>query len=106
LALGAVLGAIGLKYLRSSDSAAMPRVARLAVPQRGSAAVTFGQMARNMAITPDGLGVVYVGNNGTQLFVRSLDAREPMPIAMGASLQFPFISSDGQWWGISTLRTS
>ena len=30
-----------------------------------------------LAITPDGSRLVYVGNNGTQLFVRALDALEP-----------------------------
>ena len=49
-------------------------------------------------ISPDGSRVVYVGNNGTQLFVRALDALEPMVIATG-QIREPFVSFDGQWVG-------
>ena len=49
-------------------------------------------------ISPDGSRVVYVGNNGTQLFVRALDALEPVAIATG-QIREPFVSPDGQWVG-------
>ncbi len=42
--------------------------------------------------------MVYVGNNGTQLFVRTLDALEPVAIATG-QIREPFMSPDGQWVG-------
>ena len=41
---------------------------------RGAAALTINGIDRDLAITPDGSRIVYVGNNGTQLFVRALDA--------------------------------
>jgi Tol biopolymer transport system component len=55
-------------------------------------------MSRDLVITPDGSRVVYVGNNGTQLFARALDALEPVAIATGA-VREPFVSPDGQWVG-------
>jgi serine/threonine-protein kinase len=42
--------------------------------------------------------VIYVGNNGTQLFVRALDALEPVAVFTGAP-RGPFVSPDGQWIG-------
>ncbi len=39
---------------------------------------------RDLAITPDGSRVIYVGNRGTQLFVRALDALEPVAVFTGA----------------------
>jgi len=51
--------------------------------------------------------VVYVGNSGTQLFVRALDALEPVAIASGGDVRGPFISPNGQWVGFidgTTLR--
>jgi hypothetical protein len=46
--------------------------------------------------------VVSVGNSGAQLFVRALDALEPVAIASGAGLRVPFVSPDGHWVGSST----
>ena len=52
-----------------------------------------------LAIAPDGIRVVYVGNNGTQLYVRALDALEPVLVFTSAELSGPFVSPDGQWIG-------
>ena len=40
----------------------------------GTAALTITGRARDLAITPDGSRVVYVGNRGTQLLVRAMDS--------------------------------
>jgi serine/threonine-protein kinase len=75
-----------------------PNVTRTAIANTGPAALMITGAARDLAITPDGSRVVYIGNSGTQLFVRALDALEPVAIASSQS-QFrgPFISPDGQW---------
>ena len=64
----------------------------------GAAALTINGIDRDLAITPDGSRVVYVGNRGTQLFVRALDALEPVAVFTGAP-RGPFVSPDGQWIG-------
>jgi len=66
----------------------------------GNAPTTDG-LARDWTITPDGSRLVYVGNNGTQLFVRALDTLEPVAVftAAAASLHMPFVSPDGHWIG-------
>ena len=46
-------------------------------------ALTINGADRDLALSPDGMHVVYVGNAGTQLFVRGLDALEPVASASG-----------------------
>ena len=75
-----------------------PRVSRLSLASSGTAALTISGIDRDLAITPDGSRVVYVGNHGTQLFVRALDALEPVAVFTGAP-RGPFVSPDGQWIG-------
>jgi predicted Ser/Thr protein kinase len=85
---------------------APPHVSRLTVTTSGVAALAINGGDRDLALTPDGTRVVYVGNSGTQLFVRALDALEPVAITKGA-VRGPFVSPDGQWVGFfddSTLK--
>jgi serine/threonine-protein kinase len=79
---------------------ATPRVSRLQVTPSGLAALTISGIDRDLAITPDGSRLVYVGNRGTQLFVRALDALEPVPVFTGQP-HGVFISPDGQWIGFA-----
>jgi hypothetical protein len=62
-------------------AAAPPRVTRTTITTSGPAALTINGTDRDLALSPDGTHVVYVGNSGTQLFVRALDALEPVAIA-------------------------
>ena len=78
-------------------SAAPPRVTRTTITTSGPAALTITGIDRDLALSPDGTHVVYVGNNGTQLFVRALDALEPVVIVSGGDVRGPFVSPDGQW---------
>src|SRR5207253_195999 len=76
-----------------------PRVSRLSLASSGTAALSISGNDRDLAITPDGSRLVYVGNRGTQLFVRALDALEPVAVFTGAP-HGPFVSPDGQWIGL------
>ena len=87
-------------------TAATPRITRTTITTSGPAALTINGVDRDLALSPDGTHVVYVGNSGRQLFVRALDALEPMALASG-SVRGPFVSPDGQWVAFfdgSTLR--
>ena len=79
--------------------AAPPHVTRTTIATSGPAALTISGIDGDVAVSPDGTRVVYVGNSGTQLFVRALDSLEPVAIAssVGGGLRAPFISMDGQW---------
>jgi len=95
LVAGAVIAG-GVVWFATRPVAA--RVTRTAITNTGTAALTISNVEPDLAITPDGTQVVYVGNGGTQLFVRALDALEPVAIASG-QLRGPFVSPDGQWVG-------
>jgi Tol biopolymer transport system component len=73
------------------------RVVRFTIAPAGTAALTISDVDRALMITPDGTRVIYVGNNGTQLFVRPLDQLEPRAIATGSGLRGVSVSPDGQW---------
>ena len=77
---------------------APPRVTRMTIASPAAAALTINGNDRDLAIAPDGSSIVYVGTNGTQLFVRALDTLEPVSVFTG-SPRGPFVSPDGQWIG-------
>jgi len=77
-----------------------PRVVQSTVAMTPATALTISGGGRDLAITPDGSRIVYVGNNGSELFVRSLDALEPVSLYKAdRRVLNPFVSPDGQWVG-------
>jgi hypothetical protein len=82
-------------------------VSRLTITPTAAAALGIAGNQPGLGITPDGLRVVYVGNNGTQIFVRALDALEPVAIASGTP-RGTFVSPAGAWVGfvddVTTLK--
>jgi serine/threonine-protein kinase len=97
VATGAV-GALAWVAMRDAEPTP-PRVARLQIAPAGAAAPSIGWNDRDLAITPDGSRVIYVGNQGTQIFVRSLDALAPVAVVKGIAISGLFVSPDGQWIG-------
>jgi serine/threonine-protein kinase len=82
-----------------------PRVTRTTIAL-GPAVISVNGIDGDLALSPDGTHVVYVGNGGTQLFVRALDALEPVAITGGRILGRPFVSPDGHWVGFVTGNNS
>jgi tRNA A-37 threonylcarbamoyl transferase component Bud32 len=77
---------------------AAPRISRMTMASSGTAALDIAT-GRSLAITPDGVRVIYVGSRN-QLFVRPLDRLEATAIHTGAApLTWVFASPDGQWVG-------
>jgi serine/threonine-protein kinase len=74
------------------------RVTRLQIVPSGAAAMSLGGTDRDVAITPDGSRVIYVGNRGTQLFIRPLQSLDAVALFSGAP-RGPFPSPDGKWIG-------
>jgi serine/threonine-protein kinase len=97
--LAALTGVIG--WFSGRSMAARPRVSRLAITPQKDTALSVNGIGRDVAITPDGSRLVYVGANATTLFVRPLDQLEPTPLVRGAALRVrdPFVSPDGEWVG-------
>ena len=80
-----------------------------ASPSSGPAALTINGNDRDLALSPDGTHVVYVGNSGTQLFVRALDALEPArpleALALRASQPLTvIIERDGRRYRLMDVR--
>jgi len=92
-----VTGAVVWIGMRST--AARPRVSRLAITPPQATALSINGINREVAVTPDGSRLVYVGANATTLFVRPLDQLEPTPLARGAALRDPFVSPNNEWVG-------
>jgi len=82
-----------------------PRVTRLTIAPSSSAALSVSGFDRDLAITPDGSRVVYVGTNATQIFVRALDQLESTALAGLGTPRGLFISPDGQWIGFADGTT-
>jgi serine/threonine-protein kinase len=97
--LAALTGVIG--WFSGRSMAARSRVSRFAITPPKETALSVNGIGRDVAITPDGSRLVYVGANATTLFVRPLDQLEPTPLVRGAALRVrdPFVSSDGEWVG-------
>ena len=88
IASGAIIGTLVWVAMRPAP----PRVSRLQVTPSGTAALTIGWNDRDLAITPDGSRLIYVGNQGTQIFVRALDALAPVAVFTGSAaraVRFP-----------------
>ncbi len=94
IASGAIIGTLVWVAMRPAP----PRVSRLQLTPAGAAALSIGWNDRDLAITPDGFRLIYVGNQGTQIFVRALDALAPVAVFTGRVTGL-FVSPDGQWIG-------
>jgi eukaryotic-like serine/threonine-protein kinase len=92
LTLAVLAGALVWFVMRPAPA----RVERFTITPSVGSAVYIGGVDRTLTITPDGMRVIYVGNSGTQLFVRMLDQLEPRTIAAGIGLRGVFVSPDGQ----------
>ena len=94
--LGAAAAGAGLKWFTPRQ--APPRVSRFeAAPAPAAAPAVNGSM-RDVAITADGSRIVYVSSDNTHLFVRALDALQPVTVFTGTP-NGPFVSPDGRWIG-------
>ena len=82
-----------------------PRVERFTMAPLGTAALTINGNDRDLAMTPDGTRIVYAGNNGTQLFVRTLDQLDPAPLTTAGAVRAVFVAPDGQWVGFVDNNT-
>jgi serine/threonine-protein kinase len=98
----AIIGTLGWVSRPRAEPTPTP-VSRLQMTPSGASALTLSWNYRDLAITPDGSSVIYVGDRGTRLFVRALDTLAPVAVFTGAP-NGPFVSPDGQWIGFTDGR--
>ena len=73
-----------------------PQMSPTTIAASGVTAVS--PSSRSLALTPDGTRVVYIGNDGTQIFVRPLDGLDQTTIFTSAvPLNWVCVSPDGRW---------
>ena len=90
----------GAAFWFATRAVPLPRVSRFLITPPSATALTVSGLFRDLALTPDGTRLVYVGANGASLFVRTLDQLDATPLA-GLNAAFgPFVSPDGQWVGV------
>jgi Tol biopolymer transport system component len=95
LAVGAIAAGAAVWYATRQPPAA---VSRLNISTSGTAQFVTAGYDREIAISPDGRPVAYVGANGT-IYVRALDQLEPTAIGGFGIPRGLFFSPDGQWIG-------
>jgi len=74
-----------------------PQVVRWTITPSGASALSTGFSGSELAISPDGTRLVYVGTNG--LVLRALDQLQPTTLRGLGGAILPFFSPDGQWIG-------
>jgi serine/threonine-protein kinase len=103
LLLGGLLSGTAVWFAATAATTA-PQVAHLDVVLPRGAALSISAVDRDLSISADGSRIVYVGGNGTQLFVRPIDAPDPTMIFSGGSVREPAVSPNGQWVGFVDLN--
>ena len=96
LLIGGLITAVAM-YMRAPN--APPQVTQLSLGATGPTALNVNGNGRDLAITPDGSRVVYVGDSSRQIFVRSLGQLAPISLVRAGAVEDPFVSPDGQWVG-------
>jgi len=97
LMAGALIGTLAALMRGAPAQAVMPPARFLvALPPTAQLA---GLDFPSVAIAPDGSRFAYVGSRGgqTQLFLRSMNAVEPVPVAGTTNAVGPFFSPDSEW---------
>jgi serine/threonine-protein kinase len=97
VAMLAAVFAAGLRLGRSDAPGLPPARLALVAPRLG--VVTTSTPGRQLAITPAGDAIVYVGasDSGNALFLQRLDADDPVQIAGSANLRDPAVTPDGRY---------
>ena len=100
--LVAVLGLVGVPWawLHRAERAPRP-VVRFAVQFPGLQLITVGVPGSTIALSPDASRLVFLaqGEQGGQLFLRTMDRLESVPLPHTRGAYLPFFSPKGEWLG-------
>jgi Tol biopolymer transport system component len=108
LAAGGVIAAavaVTVPSLRQEPGLMVNRTVRLPVASATATSLTVTTLNRDLAISPDGTHVAYLGGPSTQrqVLVRTLDQLEPASISLPGTFgpNGLFFSPDGRWIGFA-----
>ena len=94
------IGAFTMRVGRTSAGPAPPaEVTRLMIAPDSDHAISIGGLDPDLAISPDGRRIAYVGGNATALIVRDFGKVAPLRLDVNGMPHNPFFSPDGLWIG-------
>jgi serine/threonine-protein kinase len=97
--LGAALAGTSV-WLLFPTRVPVRRVTRSLIGLSGTTTLRLSGTDRDVALTPDGTHVVYIGAGSATIVVRPLDQLDGQAFSdLGTTLHGPFVSPDGQWIG-------
>jgi Tol biopolymer transport system component len=100
------LATAGLVWVVARSPVAPRRVSRLEITTPSGAALGIGgAVTRDLAVSPDGSRLIYIGAN-RGVFVRPFDQLDATPLVRTATARDPFVSPDGQWVGFADENTT
>jgi Tol biopolymer transport system component len=106
-AVAVVLGLAAGTYFHRSPAVETPGpITRLTITPSVTEALTVNRADRDLAISPDGKRIAWIGPNRLQLFVRDLDQLEPRAIGSIGNPLGVFFSPDGQSIGFFNASSS
>ncbi len=102
--LGALLGGIATAvWLSTRDGPSSAGVQRFAMLTSGRDALDSGSLGEDLAISPDGKSIAYVGRSADgstyQIHLRTIGELQGAPVRGSEGGFAPFFSPDGQWIG-------
>ena len=99
IAVVAIAAAAWLAWSRKPESAQL--VTRFSLPIPPNLSLLSGRADTAIALSPDGRRLVYVARAGstTQIYSRSMDSLDAVPIRGTEGATGPFFSADGGWIG-------
>jgi serine/threonine protein kinase len=96
---GALVGVAGTAARLGGPSATDGSVVRFALPTTGRDSLDSSTTGQDVAISPDGRKIAYVGRtedgSTTQIWIRSIDVLEAMPLRGSEGGENPIFSPDG-----------
>ena len=105
LVCGLAIAGLAAWWRMASESPAGPApVVRFAITPAAGEALTVQGNDRDLAISPDGMRIVYRGGDPARIFTRAIQDLDPVSLDGTTEGRAPFFSPDGRWIGFF-LRT-
>jgi len=96
-ALAAVAG--GAAWVVARPAPTSPPVTRFGITVPPEQPIAISLNDRDIALSQDGMHLVYTAGADSRLMVRSLDRLDPQPLSGIINARAPFVSPDGRWVG-------
>ena len=103
-----IIGGLGVWAMMRPEPISAPDLVRFAIVPPDTTPLDFTGSGRDIAISPDGTGLVYRAVNveiGSQLYLRRIDQLDDAPLRGGEQVSGPLIKPDAEWVGFVDTGT-